>query len=54
MLVKPTDHEALCHASAWDIDDEKDGRLKMCIQVNEEDFTAVHHELGHNFYQMGC
>jgi peptidyl-dipeptidase A len=52
MLVKPTDHEAVCHASAWDIDYEKDVRLKMCIQVNEEDFTTVHHELGHNYYQM--
>jgi peptidyl-dipeptidase A len=38
---------------AWDIDHEKDVRLKMCIQANEEDFTTVHHELGHNFYQMG-
>jgi peptidyl-dipeptidase A len=52
MLVKPADHEAVCHASAWDIDYEKDVRLKMCIQVNEEDFTTVHHELGHNYYQM--
>jgi peptidyl-dipeptidase A len=52
MLVKPVDHEAVCHASAWDIDFEKDVRLKMCIQVNEEDFTTVHHELGHNYYQM--
>ncbi len=52
MLVKPTDHEAVCHASAWDIDYEKDVRLKMCIQINEEDFTTVHHELGHNYYQM--
>jgi peptidyl-dipeptidase A len=52
MFVKPVDHEAVCHASAWDIDYEKDVRLKMCIQINEEDFTTVHHELGHNYYQM--
>ena len=52
MLVKPVDHEAVCHASAWDIDFEKDVRLKMCIQINEEDFSTVHHELGHNYYQM--
>jgi peptidyl-dipeptidase A len=52
MLVKPVDHEAVCHASAWDIDFDKDVRLKMCIQVNEDDFTTVHHELGHNYYQM--
>jgi peptidyl-dipeptidase A len=52
LFVKPVDHEVVCHASAWDIDFEKDVRLKMCIQINEEDFTVVHHELGHNYYQM--
>ncbi len=52
MFIKPLDHEAVCHASAWDLDYEKDVRLKMCIQINEEDFTTVHHELGHNYYQM--
>jgi len=52
MFVKPVDHEAVCHASAWDVDFEKDVRLKMCIQINEVDFTTVHHELGHNYYQM--
>jgi peptidyl-dipeptidase A len=52
LLVKPADRDVVCHASAWDIDYEKDVRLKMCIQVNEEDFTTVHHELGHNYYQM--
>jgi peptidyl-dipeptidase A len=24
----------------------------MCIQIRDEDFRTVHHELGHNFYQM--
>ena len=52
MFVKPVDHEAVCHASAWDVDFEKDVRLKMCIQINEVDFTTIHHELGHNYYQM--
>jgi peptidyl-dipeptidase A len=52
LFVKPQDHDVVCHASAWDIDFEKDVRLKMCIEVNEEDFTTVHHELGHNYYQM--
>jgi peptidyl-dipeptidase A len=52
MLTKPADREVVCHASAWDIDYEKDVRLKMCITVNEEDFSVVHHELGHNYYQM--
>ncbi|MCA1575138.1 MAG: M2 family metallopeptidase [Acidobacteria bacterium] len=52
LFVKPVDHDVVCHASAWDIDYEKDVRLKMCIQIREEDFTVVHHELGHNYYQM--
>jgi peptidyl-dipeptidase A len=52
LFLKPADREVVCHASAWDIDYEKDVRLKMCININEEDFSVVHHELGHNFYQM--
>jgi peptidyl-dipeptidase A len=52
LFVKPADHEVVCHASAWDIDYEKDVRLKMCVNINEEDFSVVHHELGHNYYQM--
>ena len=51
LFVKPQDREVVCHASAWDIDNFDDIRLKMCIQVRGEDFVTVHHELGHNFYQ---
>lgn len=50
-LVQPADHEVVCHASAWDIDDEQDVRIKMCITPTAEDFVTIHHELGHNFYQ---
>ncbi len=52
LFAKPGDHEVVCHASAWDIDAKKDVRLKMCIQINDVDFQTVHHELGHNYYQM--
>ncbi|HEX8352427.1 MAG TPA: M2 family metallopeptidase [Pyrinomonadaceae bacterium] len=52
LFVKPPDREVVCHASAWDIDAQKDVRLKMCIQINDVDFQTVHHELGHNYYQM--
>lgn len=51
MFVKPRDREVVCHASAWDIDAVEDVRLKMCIDITEEDFRTIHHELGHNFYQ---
>ena len=51
LFTKPRDREVVCHASAWDIDSQDDLRIKMCIEINEEDFTTIHHELGHNFYQ---
>ena len=51
MIVQPEGREVQCHASAWDLDDEEDVRIKMCTQVNSEDFYTVHHELGHNYYQ---
>jgi peptidyl-dipeptidase A len=50
-LVKPADREVVCHASAWNIDNLDDVRIKMCIQIRDEDFIIIHHELGHNFYQ---
>lgn len=51
LITRPRDREVVCHASAWDIDSLDDIRIKMCTQVNAEDFSTVHHELGHNFYQ---
>lgn len=51
LFVKPQDRDVVCHASAWDIDNKDDIRLKMCILIRDEDFVTVHHELGHNFYQ---
>jgi peptidyl-dipeptidase A len=51
MFVKPVDHDVVCHASAWDIDNDQDLRVKMCIEINDEDFKTIHHELGHNYYQ---
>lgn len=51
MFLKPRDRDVVCHASAWDLDQKDDLRIKMCIQVNEEDFSTIHHELGHNYYQ---
>ncbi|WP_340691979.1 M2 family metallopeptidase [Hyphomonas sp.] len=51
MITRPEGREVVCHASAWDLDNKEDVRIKMCTEVNEEDFDTVHHELGHNFYQ---
>jgi peptidyl-dipeptidase A len=51
LFVRPRDRDVVCHASAWDIDYESDVRIKMCIEQTAEDFSTIHHELGHNFYQ---
>jgi peptidyl-dipeptidase A len=51
LFVKPQDRDVVCHASAWDIDSVEDLRIKMCINITAEDFSTIHHELGHNFYQ---
>ena len=51
LLTRPKDRDVVCHASAWDVDNVDDLRIKMCIEPKEEDFYTIHHELGHNFYQ---
>jgi peptidyl-dipeptidase A len=51
LFTKPADREVVCHASAWDLDNMEDLRVKMCIQIRGIDFVTIHHELGHNFYQ---
>jgi len=50
-IVRPAGREVVCHASAWDLDGRDDVRIKMCMEVNGEDFRTIHHELGHNYYQ---
>ena len=52
MFQKPEGKEAQCHASAWDVSLNGDLRIKMCIKIDEEDFSTIHHELGHNYYYM--
>lgn len=51
LFTKPKDRDVQCHASAWNIDSKEDLRIKMCIQRTGEEFSVIHHELGHNFYQ---
>ena len=50
-IVRPEGREVVCHASAWDVDNKDDLRIKMCTKVNADDFVTIHHELGHNYYQ---
>ncbi len=51
MFTRPRDRDVVCHASAWDVDADQDLRVKMCIDITDEYFSTVHHELGHNYYQ---
>ena len=50
-ITRPRDREVICHASAWDVNNKDDLRIKMCTKVNSDDFVTIHHELGHNYYQ---
>lgn len=50
MIKKPRDRNVVCHASAWDIDNGNDPRIKQCVEINEEQFGTLHHELGHIYY----
>ena len=50
-ITRPEGREVVCHASAWDLDNVEDLRIKMCTRVTAEDFQTAHHELGHNYYQ---
>ncbi|KAL1021764.1 hypothetical protein UPYG_G00017680 [Umbra pygmaea] len=53
MFEKPTDgRKAVCHPTAWDMGNRQDFRIKMCTEVNMDNFLTVHHEMGHNQYQM--
>ena len=52
MLTRPRDRDVVCHASAWDPDSDADVRLKVCLHSTTDDFTTVHHELGHLYYQL--
>lgn len=46
VIEQPTDRIIQCHASAWDFSDGKDFRIKMCTNINQEDFITIHHEMG--------
>lgn len=53
MLEKPEDgRSVVCHPTAWDMGNRKDFRIKMCTEVNMDNFLTAHHEMGHNQYQM--
>jgi len=52
MFVRPKDREVVCHASAWPVTFDGDIRIKVCINITQEDLVTLHHELGHDYYYM--
>lgn len=51
-VIEKQPQKMVCHASAWDFCDGEDFRIKMCTNVNMEDFVTVHHEMGHIMYYI--
>ncbi|KAA0203833.1 hypothetical protein HAZT_HAZT000945, partial [Hyalella azteca] len=52
MFSRPRGREVVCHASAWDMCNGNDYRVKMCTDITMEDFIKAHHEMGHIQYDM--
>eukprot|EP00903_Cladosiphon_okamuranus_P004251 g4249.t1 len=52
MLTKPEDRDVVCHASAWDLDNGADPRIKQCVEPTGEQLETLHHELGHIYYYL--
>lgn len=52
LIKKPADRNVVCHASAWDLDNGNDPRIKQCVEITEEQFGTLHHELGHIYYYL--
>lgn len=52
LIKKPADRNVVCHASAWDLDNGNDPRIKQCVEITEEHLGTLHHELGHIYYYL--
>ena len=52
VFTKPPDRPVDCQGISTDVDDMEDVRLIMCIEKTEEDFTTIHHELGHDYARL--
>ncbi|KAH9413078.1 hypothetical protein DERP_006764 [Dermatophagoides pteronyssinus] len=52
IIEKRNDVEMVCHASAWDMFQMHDFRIKQCTRKTLEDLVTIHHEMGHIQYYM--
>jgi peptidyl-dipeptidase A len=51
-FTRPEGREVDCNSSAWTLDQRNDVRVKLCLQVTASEWPVVHHELGHDYYQL--
>jgi peptidyl-dipeptidase A len=51
-FVRPEGREVDCNSSAWTIDQHSDVRVKLCLRVTAGEWRVVHHELGHDYYNL--
>ncbi|CAF0962495.1 unnamed protein product [Didymodactylos carnosus] len=52
MFEKPKNRSVVCHASASNMANKDDYRVKICTEINDDNFYTVHHEMGHIEYYM--
>ncbi|XP_067126754.1 angiotensin-converting enzyme-like isoform X2 [Centruroides vittatus] len=52
LFEKPKDRKVVCHASAWDLCNKNDFRIKLCMEPTMEFLITTHHEMGHVQYYM--
>ncbi|XP_055868870.1 angiotensin-converting enzyme-like [Biomphalaria glabrata] len=52
IIEKPNGTDMVCHATAYDLYNGKDFRIKMCTDITQENLVIVHHEMGHVQYYM--
>ncbi|KAH9492522.1 hypothetical protein Btru_046311 [Bulinus truncatus] len=52
IIEKQNGTDMVCHATAYDLYNGKDFRIKMCTDITQEDLVTVHHEMGHVEYYM--
>ena len=46
MITRPEGKEVICHASAWDLDNKDDLRIKMCTEVKDGANDGFHEAIG--------
>lgn len=51
-FTRPADRDVDCNASAWTIDQRDDVRVKLCLKGTASEWPVIHHELGHDYYQL--